>query len=191
MRRILLALGLAALAVVLAVGLSQAGGGDAPSASADVPTLAEARAQLAGAPAPLAALHARGGELLDADVEREVRRLRGFPVVINKWASWCGPCRTEFPIFARVAARTGREVAFLGLDTKDDRGDALAFLRDEPVAFPHLFDPDARGARAVEAGTSFPTTVFLDRAGRVAGVHQGPYTSDADLLADVRRHARG
>jgi thiol-disulfide isomerase/thioredoxin len=188
-RRLLLPLGLVALAVVLVIGLTQAGGGDAEPAGGGVPTLAEAKERLAGAPAPLAALHARANELLDADVERQVRALRGYPVVVNKWASWCGPCRTEFPVFARVAAQKGRQVAFLGLNTDDNREEALGFLRDEAVAFPHLFDPDAEGARAVEATGGFPATVFFDPRGEVVAVHQGAYVRDADLLADLRRYA--
>ncbi len=189
MRRLLLPLGLVALVVVLAIGLTQAGDDAGDPAAGGVPTLAEARAQLAGAPRPLAALHARSNQLLDAEVKRQIAELRGFPVVINKWASWCGPCRTEFPVFARVAAQKGKQVAFLGLNSDDNREAALGFLRDDQVAFPHLFDPDSDGARAIEAGQNFPTTVFFDRQGRVAHVKQGPYVRDEDLLGDLRRYA--
>ena len=190
MRPALMILAACALAAVVAVGLGQAGGGGDP---ADGPSfdLAQAREQLRGAPPELAALHAQSAELLDGGpraVERRLRELRGHPVVINKWASWCGPCRVEFPVFQRVAARMGREVAFLGLDGKDNREDAAAFLSEFPLPFPSYVDPREEAARELEMAVAYPVTLFLDREGRTAFVHQGQYRSDADLEADIRRY---
>ena len=110
---------------------------DDPESAA--PPRAEADRALAGAPAPLASLHREANRLLPggADAFRErLRTLRGHPVVVNKWASWCDPCRAEFPYFQKLSVELGREVAFIGVDAQDNADDARAFLREFPVSFP-------------------------------------------------------
>ena len=86
---------------------------------------------LAGAPAPLAALYRQGNELLPGGVEayeKRIAALRGYPAVVNVWASWCGPCRIEFPHFQQAAAKYGKQVAFLGIDSEDSDDAASTFL---------------------------------------------------------------
>ena len=97
-----------------------------------------AAAALAGSPQPLDALHQQAGKLLaeSASLPAELRALRGYPVVINAWASWCGPCRSEFPLFASASVRYGRKVAFLGFDANDSPVDARSFLAAHPVSYP-------------------------------------------------------
>lgn len=131
----------------------------------------------------------RGGVLVDGDVRDELRRLRGVPVVVNVWAAWCPSCRAEFGEFADVSRTYAGKVAFLGLDSRDDRGDAQAFLRELPLPYPSLFDPDAEQARAIGAGRSWPTTTFYDASGRRTFVRQGGYTTAEALDADVRAYA--
>jgi thiol-disulfide isomerase/thioredoxin len=189
-RRVLIALGTVAVLAVLAIGLSQAGSKSGKPAKATL-SLAEQRRMLAGAPAPLAELHARGSQLLGGGpkaMRAQLKALRGYPVVINKWASWCPPCRLESPIFQRVAAKLGKQVAFLGLDGKDAAGDARQFLRQIPLSYPSYQDPDERVARTLEAGAYYPTTVFIDAKGNRT-VHQGGYTDEARLEQDIRRYA--
>jgi thiol-disulfide isomerase/thioredoxin len=107
---------------------------------------------------------------------------------VNAWASWCGPCKLEFPVFQRVSTRLGKEVAFLGLDVADNRGDAAAFLKKVPVPYPHLEDADSRIVQSAGAPGGLPATIFYDERGRRAFIHQGGYTSEADLLEDVERY---
>lgn len=149
-------------------------------------------ARLAGSPAPLAALHEQGGELLgggrDAYEERIVA-LAGYPVVANVWASWCGPCRLEFPALQRMSARFGKRVAFLGIDSQDDDDAAATFLRDNPVPYPSYTDPDEEIADALGASRGLPDTAFYNREGELCFLKQGPYTDDATLAADIRRFA--
>ena len=122
---------------------------------------------------------------------RQVRALKGTPIVVNQWASWCGPCRFEFPFFRDLARRYEGRVAFLGVDSQDSREEGEAFLRDNPVPFPSFFDPDVKIAREFKGGLAWPTTAFLDRDGRVVEVHAGAYPSRERLDADIRRHALG
>jgi cytochrome c biogenesis protein CcmG/thiol:disulfide interchange protein DsbE len=117
--------------------------------------------------------------------------LRGYPVVVNKWASWCGPCQSEFPVFQQVAVAFGRRVAFVGLDGNDHDGAARAFLRQFPVSYPSYTDPGSRIADSIKAATYFPQTVFFDRGGRRIFAHAGPYESVSGLERDVRRYALG
>ena len=185
-------LGVAILTAVLVVGLSQAGSkSDDPAAKAAPFDLAQAKRELAGAPAPLARLHAQSAELLDGGVpafEKRLAELKGTPVVINKWASWCNPCRAEFPAFQQLGTERGKEIAFLGLNAGDSTSPARKFLSQYPVPFPSYVDPDEEIARELDAPANYPITVFVDRKGETAFIHQGGYTSAQDLADDVARY---
>jgi cytochrome c biogenesis protein CcmG/thiol:disulfide interchange protein DsbE len=149
---------------------------------------------LAGAPKPLADLYAEGNRLLPGGTEAFETRLadlRGYPVVVNKWASWCGPCRAEFPHFQRLSARLGKRVAFIGVDAKDSNAAANTFLEEFPVPYPSYTDPDEEISRELGATVGFPATVFHDADGENVFVKQGQYASQAELAADIRRHALG
>jgi cytochrome c biogenesis protein CcmG/thiol:disulfide interchange protein DsbE len=157
------------------------------------PTLAQARTQLAGAPRPLAQLHAQGSQLLDGGAGAFTRRLaalRGYPVVVNKWGSWCGPCREEFPTFQRLSARYGKRIAFLGVDGQDNTPSARKFLKQYPVSYPSYVDDHLAIAKVLKAVQAFPSTVFYDRRGQVAYIKQGLYPDERSLAADLRRYAR-
>jgi cytochrome c biogenesis protein CcmG/thiol:disulfide interchange protein DsbE len=184
---------LAALAViaVLVIGLTQAGGNDSTSPQEKPFKLQAALDGLKGAPAPLASLHGQANQLLGGDktaLEARLRELRGHPVVLNKWASWCGPCRHEFPFFERVSAEHGKTVAFVGLNSGDNTSDAKAFLKEFPLTYPSYEDPDEVAARAVGAPANYPVTVFLDAKGHQAFIRQGGYASAAQLERDIKRY---
>lgn len=123
--------------------------------------------------------------------EKRIERLRGYPVVANVWASWCGPCRLEFPYFQRAAAKYGKRVAFLGIDRQDSDDAALTFLREEPVPYPSYRDPDEAISVSIGAELGMPDTAFYDRAGELVYLKQGPYDTFEELEADIRRHALG
>lgn len=186
-----IALVLAALAV-LAGGCGSAA--DSGENGGKTPDYAKA---LAGSPPPLAALHRQGNRLLSGGVdayEERIAALRGYPVVVNFWASWCGPCRFEFPHFQRAAARYGKRVAFLGVDKQDSDDAAATFLREEPVPYPSYTDPDEEIAESVgegEATRGLPSTAFYDRDGEVVYLKLGPYDDEAELRAEIERYALG
>lgn len=179
---------LAAL-ILLVSGLALSGCGTSEESASAPPDYEEA---LAGAPPPLAALHEQANELLPGGVdafERRLEALRGYPVVINLWASWCGPCRLEFPHFQRLAAELGKRVAFLGVDVQDSEEAAARFLDETPVPYPSFVDPEGRIAESMGAGLGLPATAFYDRQGEQVHLKRGPYASAEELRADVERHA--
>jgi thiol-disulfide isomerase/thioredoxin len=175
------------LAAVVAVTLAACG--QAPRSAA--PTPAQVKAAFAGSPAPLAALHAQGSQLLTASTAQfkaTLAGLHGYPAVVNLWGSWCGPCRGEFPIFQQAAVALGRRVAFVGLDVNDSPGDARTFLRQFPVTYPSYEDPGAHTAFALKAGAFYPTTEFYDRTGKLTYTHAGPYLTAAQLESDAHTY---
>ena len=191
MKRALMLLGAVALVAVLVIGLTQAGGGGTAPTEGEEFDLAQAQRELAGAPAPLAALHDQANEILAGspeDFDARLRQLRGHPVVINKWASWCGPCRAELPILQQLATSRGKEVAFVGVNAKDKRPAAERFAARFPVPYPSYEDPDEKIARALKAPANFPVTLFVDASGKTVFTHQGGYRTAADLQADIDRY---
>jgi cytochrome c biogenesis protein CcmG, thiol:disulfide interchange protein DsbE len=174
--------------LLIATALAIGGCGSSPSGKGH-PDYGKA---LAGAPAPLARLYAQGNRLLPGGVEAyegRIAGLSGYPVVVNVWASWCGPCRFEFPDFQQVAAGYGKRVAFLGVDSQDSDDAARTFLSEQPVPYPSYTDPDQKIAESIGAGRGLPDTAFYDRAGRLVHLKQGPYSSRAELRADVEAYA--
>jgi len=189
--RIPIAAGVLALLALLVVGMIQL----TRSSTTPEPsrlTVAQMRLRLADSPGPLAALHAQASEILPGGLpalQARLAALRGRPVVINKWASWCQPCRAEFGAFQRASLAQGRQVAFIGIDSGDSsRADALAFLRSFPVSYPSYYDHSGQAGGAITESSFTPVTVFYDRRGR-RYIHQGPYPSVTKLERDVRRYA--
>ncbi|HKG36305.1 MAG TPA: TlpA disulfide reductase family protein [Solirubrobacterales bacterium] len=173
----------------LTVALTGCGGDDGSATAAP-----DYDAKLAGAPPKLARLHDQANDLLGggADAfEARLADLRGFPVVVNKWASWCGPCRLEFPHFQEVSADYGERVAFIGVDSDDSDDAAATFLSRYPVPYPSYSDPDQQVAEVFGATRGFPATAFYDRGGRLVYLKQGPYTDSAQFEADLRKYALG
>jgi cytochrome c biogenesis protein CcmG/thiol:disulfide interchange protein DsbE len=189
--RLALGLGALALVVVLAVGISQALKGSPAPPKETTLTQAQIRRRLSGAPAPLAAIHRQANEILPGarkGLATRLATLKGHPAVVNIWAAWCGPCRAEMPVMQRVSLDMGKRVAFLGVDLKDNRQAATTFLRKIPVTYPSYDDPSGQVYNA-EKLVGVPSTLFYDRSGKQTFVHQGPYFTRADLVADIRRYA--
>lgn len=191
------AAGVACLASIalIGLGLSELPSGSSNDGPGERPLPASrVQALLAGSPPPLAAVHAQAGEILGGGstaLHRRLRALRGFPVVVNKWASWCGPCKAEFGAFQRVAAEYGHRVAFLGIDSGDrTRGSAVAFLRSHLVSYPSYYDRSGKLGEELTDSSFTPVTVFIPAHGNPY-IHQGQYPSTAKLSQDVRRYALG
>ena len=147
---------------------------------------------LAGSPPALAAVHQQSGQLLGSAtaLAARIRALRGYPIVLNAWATWCPDCVAEFKMFAAGSASFGRRVAFLGADTDDSPGDARSFLAAHPVGYPSYQTTDSElSPWAVIEG--LPTTIYIDAAGKVTHVQSGEYFSQGSLDGDIQTYALG
>jgi cytochrome c biogenesis protein CcmG/thiol:disulfide interchange protein DsbE len=118
------------------------------------------------------------------------KALEGHPLVVNKWASWCGPCRFEFPFFRRLAKRLGDRIGFLGVNSRDSRKAAEDFLDEFPVPYPSFFDPKGKVARTFRGDRAFPTTAFYDRSGKLVFTKQGGYASESAVANDIAQYLR-
>jgi cytochrome c biogenesis protein CcmG, thiol:disulfide interchange protein DsbE len=184
-------LSLAAVIALVIVGCGSSNSGNPDSRL----TEQQAKAPIQGAPPQLTAIRAQANQLLDGGTDAfdgRLSQLSGTPVVVNKWASWCGPCRFEFPWFQSLAEKRGGQIAFLGVNSNDSSGSAETFLSELPLPYPSYSDPDLKIAQDLGGPPqAFPTTTFYDRSGKQVFTHPGVYGSEADLVADVNRYAAG
>ena len=149
----------AALVVILFVGL-----GKDPSAI---------RTPLIGKPAPSFALREVG-----TNNTIDISQYRGRPLVINFWATWCGPCWEEHPVLVANAKMLQPNVQFLGVVFQDKEDKILGFLQQRGTAYPTVVDEQGKTAIAYGVG-GVPETFFLDANGVIVAKFNGPMSSDA------------
>jgi len=197
-RRRRLGAGLALIVVSLLIGLLAFG----VSAQSPNTTIDDSLARGRAAPAPafdLAILqHGNPGPILQqrlapvlARGRLTTRELRGTPVLLNTWASWCDPCRQEAPLLERAWRTLGRSqgTLFLGLDQQDVTTDARAFMRSYGVDYPNVRDPGDDVPRSYGA-TGVPETYFISARGEVVD-HVIGIVSARDLRAGISAAGRG
>ena len=134
-------------------------------------------------PAPAFSLSARGGKTIALD------QFKGQVVMINFWASWCGPCRTEMPILEDIYKKY-KPMGFtmLAVNVEPDTAAAEAWLAklSKPVTFPVAFDTDSKVSKLYKV-PGMPTTVFVDRKGNVRVLHKGYKPGDENVyLTQIR-----
>ena len=117
-----------------------------------------------------------------------LRDLRGYPVVVNFWASWCIPCKEEAPELAAAARRYRGRVVFLGIDIQDFTADARKFMDDVGAPYVSVRDGTAK-TRSDYGLTGVPETFYLDREGRAAFHSVGAVSKD-DLQVGIRAASR-
>ncbi len=167
-------LAVAALLAACAQGGPQPQSGASPAGSAAPPGVARDAVRLR-----LAGFVGGPGFTLPDD-------LGGRPLVLNVWASWCGPCRTEMPAFQQVYLQASGRVGFVGLDYLDVEAAARRLVARTGVTYPLASDPKGQaGARLGVA--SLPATLFIGADGTVRGRHPGAMTA-TQLRAAIRRY---
>jgi len=133
------------------------------------------------APAPDFALPAMDGS------ELRLSELKGQVVMVNFWATWCGPCRQEMPLLQQLHAKyEPLGFTLVGINVEPDSAGALTWLQKAPVTFPILFDRQNQVAERFGV-QGMPSSVFIDRAGKVRHVHRGYQPGDESKYADIVR----
>lgn len=184
-----------AVALVLSGCLGDDDEGDPGSGNPESEvSVEEATAPLEEGPPEVRALRDEANQLLGGEVEdfeQALQDLRGTPVVVNQWASWCGPCRFEFPFFQSQALQREGKVAFLGIDSNDSEEAAETFLTELPLPYPSYLDPDQDIAdELLDNQTNLPSTAIFDSKGELAYVYPGGYPDEEALAADIDKYAR-
>jgi peroxiredoxin len=138
------------------------------TALAFAPLLAVSGSSLqTGAPAPAFELNSNSGKPVS------LADLKGQIVLVNFWASWCGPCRQEMPILEQLNHQYhNKGVALIGVNVEPDSNAANTWLKATPVTFPILYDVDSKVSKLYEV-QGMPNTVILDRKGVVRYIHRG------------------
>lgn len=112
-----------------------------------------------------------------SDFQRALAARKGTPVVVNFWASWCIPCRTEMPLLVKAAADYRNQIDFLGINVRDDLEAANAFAKKAGVTYPSIGDPDGK-IMGSEKVVGLPVTKFYRPDGKLAFVSSGELSEE-------------
>ena len=146
--------------------------------SVSLPTLAGSSP---AAPAPAFTLGSRGGQAVS------LAQYKGQVVMINFWASWCGPCRQEMPLLESIYKKYNRMgFTLLGVNVEPDSNAANDWLKATPVSFPILYDRDSKVSKLYDVA-GMPSTVIIDRTGKLRVLHRGYKPGDENEYLDSIR----
>jgi thiol-disulfide isomerase/thioredoxin len=136
---------------------------------------------VAPAPAPGFTLESTGGQPVS------LAQFKGDVVMINFWASWCGPCRQEMPLLQSIYQKY-KDMGFtlIGVNVEPDAKTANAWLKATPVSYPVLYDPQSKVSQLYQV-QAMPTTVIIDRAGTVRYIHRGYVPGDENVYLNSIR----
>lgn len=170
---------LAAVAAIVVVGLSQR---PERSAGEDSPSSAGAAA-LPGAGNPDRMLR----DIAASRFTALLRAARPRPVMVDFWASWCGPCRFEMPFIVRLSAKYRGRIDFIGVNYQDDRDAAEAFVRELEMNFPSYRDPDGKIGQGQGGIIGMPTAIFLNGRGKEIHRQTGAFASEDAMEKVLKR----
>ena len=132
-------------------------------------------------PAPAFTLASRAGRNVS------LAQYKGQVVMINFWASWCGPCRQEMPLLESIYRKYNKMgFTMLGVNVEPDSNAANDWLKATPVSFPILYDRDSKVSKLYDVG-GMPSTVIIDRSGKVRVLHRGYKPGDENEYLDSIR----
>jgi len=133
-------------------------------------------------PAPQFTLSSNLGQAVD------LARYKGQVVMINFWASWCGPCRQEMPLLDSIYKKYNKlGFTMLGVNVEPDSNAANKWLAVTPVSFPILYDTDSKVSKLYDV-SGMPSTVIVDRQGKVRVIHRGYKPGDENEYMDSIRN---
>ena len=134
-----------------------------------------------GSPAPQFTLGSRAGQSVS------LAQYKGQVVMLNFWASWCGPCRQEMPLLESIYKKYNRlGFTMIGVNVEPDSNAANEWLKATPVSFPILYDKDSRVSKMYDVA-GMPSTVIIDRTGKVRVLHRGYKPGDENEYLDSIR----
>lgn len=134
-----------------------------------------------GGPAPSFTLAARGGQAVS------LAQYKGQVVMINFWASWCGPCRQEMPLLESIYKKYNKMgFTLLGVNVEPNSQAANDWLKATPVSFPILYDTDSKVSKLYDVA-GMPSTVIIDRTGKLRVLHRGYKPGDENEYLDSIR----
>jgi peroxiredoxin len=134
-----------------------------------------------GAPAPQFTLGAKSGQNVS------LAQYKGQVVMLNFWASWCGPCRQEMPLLESIYKKYNRlGFTMIGVNVEPDSNAANEWLKQTPVSFPILYDKESKVSKMYDVA-GMPSTVIIDRAGKVRMLHRGYKPGDENEYLDSIR----
>jgi thiol-disulfide isomerase/thioredoxin len=135
----------------------------------------------ASGPAPQFSLDARGGSKIS------LAQYKGQVVMLNFWASWCGPCRQEMPLLENIYKKYNKMgFTLIGVNVEPDSKAAEGFLKATPVSFPVIYDKDSTVSKAYDV-SGMPSTVIIDRKGNIRVLHRGYKPGDENEYLDSVR----
>lgn len=173
-----------ALKIGLLTALLLAGcGGESPSGpSPPVPRIADA-------PESFRPTYRQANELIrveGADGFQALIESAQGPVLVNKWASWCFPCREEFPLLRDFTLDNGTEILVIGLLSESNEDAARTFLRDHPVPYPSVIDTDTSIGSKLIPSIGVPATAIFSQDGERIAIHEGPFSSAKEVSEWLR-----
>ena len=134
-----------------------------------------------GAPAPVFTLASRGGQNVSLE------QYKGQVVMLNFWASWCGPCRQEMPLLESIYRKYNKMgFTMIGVNVEPDSNAANEWLKATPVSFPILYDRDSKVSKLYDVA-GMPSTVIIDRSGKLRVLHRGYKPGDENEYLDSIR----
>ncbi len=134
-----------------------------------------------GSPAPAFTLGSSAGSNVN------LAQYKGQVVMLNFWASWCGPCRQEMPLLESIYKKYNRMgFTLIGVNVEPDSNAANQWLKQTPVSFPILYDKDSKVSRMYDVA-GMPSTVIIDRTGKVRVLHRGYKPGDENEYLDSIR----